>query len=316
MSYRIKTHGRIGAEIQRVADQEIAAAQTQLRSADRTGATEAIHEARKHFKKLRALVQLLREPLGVKGVHAEQVIYRDAGREFQRLRDAQALAATLETLAERFFETRRPPIVLAARRVLTAEEHRARRALVKNGACDAVLENLREARLRAAGWPLDDFRWKELRAALQRGYRRAREAWRHACDEPKPRALHDWRRRTKDLLYHVSLCHSLAPDFMEELAGELEVLGEFLGDDHDLVVFRSLLERHSRDIPAGPARDAFFEMLALRREELLDAAFDLAGRVFLDSPGEFIEALGERRDEHRQRRKKAQRIAERLVVAA
>ncbi|MDR3404471.1 MAG: CHAD domain-containing protein [Chthoniobacter sp.] len=314
MSYRIKTHGRIGAELQRVADQEIAAAQMQLQSLDRAGATEAIHEARKHFKKLRALVQLLREPLGAKGVHAEQIFYRDAGREFQRLRDAQAQTATLEALAERFFETKRPPIVLAARRVLAAEEQLARRALAKKGGCDAVLDGLRDARLRVAAWKLDDFRWKELRAALHRSYRRARDAWRHACDEPKPRALHDWRRRTKDLLYHASLCHSIAPEFMEELAGELEVLGEFLGDDHDLVVLRTLLERHPRDISAGHARDAFFQMFALRREELLDAAFDLAGRVFLESPGEFIEALDERRDDHRQRRKKAQRIAERLVT--
>ncbi|MEP6669536.1 MAG: CHAD domain-containing protein [Chthoniobacter sp.] len=314
MSYRIKTHGRIGAELQRVADEEIAAAQVLLQSLDRAGATEAIHDARKHFKKLRALVQLLREPLGAKGVHAEQIFYRDAGREFQRLRDAQAQTATLETLAERFFETKRPPIVIAARRVLAMEEQRARRMLAKEGGCDAVLDGLRAARLRAADWKLDDYRWKELRTALHRGYRRAREAWRHARDEPKPRALHDWRRRTKDLLYHVSLCHSLAPDFMEELAGELEVLGEFLGDDHDLVVLRDLLERHPRDVPAGDTRAAFFEMVALRREELLDAAFDLAGRVFLESPGEFIEALDERRDEHRQRRKKAQRIAERLVM--
>ncbi len=250
----------------------------------------------------------------MKAVQAEQKFYRDAGREFQRLRDAQAQTATLEALAERFFETRRPPIVLAAQRVLAIEEQRARRALAKKGGGDAVLDGLRAARLRVAGWQLDDFRWKELRTALLRGYRRAHATWRHACAEPTPASLHQWRRRVKDLLYHISLCHSAAPDFMEELAGELEVLGEFLGDDHDLVVLRQLLERHPRDIPAGNARDAFFEMLALRREELLDAAFDLAGRVFLESPREFIEALDERRDDRRQRRKKERRIAERLVT--
>jgi CHAD domain-containing protein len=314
MSFRIKTHGRIGAELQRVADQEIAAAQAELQSLDRGDAADAVHEARKHFKKLRALVQLLREPLGAKGVRAEQAFYRDIGREFQRLRDAQAQAATLKKLTERFFETRRPPIVQAAVRVLTAEEQRARRKLSRKGGCEAALDRLREARLRAAGWQLEDFRWKELRAALHRSYRRARAAWRHACEEPKPRALHDWRRRTKDLLYHVCLCHSVAPDFMEELAGELEVLGEFLGDDHDIVVLRDLLERHPRDIPAGQARDAFFKMLTLRREELLDAAFDLAGRVFPESPAEFIDALDERRDEHRQRRKKARRMAHHLAT--
>ena len=254
MSYRIKTHGRIGAELQRVADEEIVAAQAELQSLDRSGAGEAVHAARKHFKKMRALVQLLRGPLGARRVRAEQAFYRDAGREFQRLRDAQAQASTLETLARRFFEKRRPPIVLAARRVLAAEAQRARRALARQGCCEAVLAGLRDARRRVSGWKLEDYRWKDLRAALRRSYRRGHEAWRHASAEPKPRALHDWRRRAKDLFYHVTLCHGVAPDFMEELAGDLEVLGEFLGDDHDLVVLRALLERHSRDIPAGHAQ--------------------------------------------------------------
>jgi len=314
MSYRIKTHGRIGAELQRVADQEIAAAQAELRSLDQSGAGEAVHEARKHFKKLRALVQLLRGPLGAKSVRAEQAFYRDTGREFQRLRDAQAQTATLEKLTKRFFEKRRPPIVVAAHRVLAAEAQRAQRTLAQKGRCEAALAGLRNARERVVMWKLDGYRWKDLRAALCRSYRRARETWRHASAERKPRPLHDWRRRTKDLLYHISLCHSAAPDFMEELAGELEVLGEFLGDDHDLVVLRALLERHPRDLPTGRLREAFFKVLTLRREELLDAAFDLAGRIFLESPAEFIDALDARRDEHRQRRKKARRMAERLAA--
>ncbi|HSI12305.1 MAG TPA: CHAD domain-containing protein [Chthoniobacter sp.] len=313
MSFRIKTRGRIGASLKRVADQEIAAAVAELQSMEAGSVSDAVHAARKHFKKLRALVQLLREPLGAKVVKEEQAFYRDTGREFQRLRDAYAQAATLRGLVDRFFDTRRPPIVQAAGRVLAAEETSARRKMARNAVGPAVLAGLNNARLRVAEWELDDFRWKDLRAALRRSYRRARDAWGHASAEPRPRALHDWRRRTKDLLYHILLCHSIAPDFMEELAGELEVIGEFLGDDHDIVVLRELLERHPRHIPPGQARDSFFEMFSLRREELLDAAFDLAGRTFAESPDGFIEALERRRDDHRQRRKKARRIAEQLA---
>ena len=173
---------------------------------------------------------------------------------------------------------------------------------------------LREAGERVAGWKLDDFRWKDLRAALRRSYRRAREAWRRAVAEPKPRLLHDWRRRTKELWYHLCLAHSAAPDYLEEAAGELEVLAEFLGDDHDLVVLRKILDSHPHHVPAGAVRDALFERIALRREELLDAAFDLAERIFADTPGEFITTLDERREEHRRRCKKAGRMAERMVV--
>jgi len=312
MSYRIKTHGRVGPELQRVTDEEISAAQAGLRALDRADAGEAIHEARKHFKKLHALVQLLREPLGAKCVREEQAFYRDASRAFHRLRDAQAQAAAFDRLTGRFFEKRRPLIVLAVRRILAAGEQRSRRSLKKNSTCDKVLAGLGEARKRVAGWELRDFHWKDLCAALRRSYRHARAAWRQACSEPKPRFLHDWRRRTKELYCHLCLAHSAAPDFLDELTGELDVLGEFLGDDHDLVGLHKLIERHSPQLPAGQARDALREMLALRRSELLEAAFDLAGRIFTESPGEFIQALEKRRDEHRQHRKKERRVAERL----
>ena len=314
MSFRIKTHGRIGASLKRVADEEIAAAGKELQSLESEGMADAVHEARKHFKKMRALVQLLRAPLGAKAVRAEQKFYRALGRELQRVRDAQAQTITLQGLVERFFDTRRPPLVAAAGRLLADEEERACRAIIKNDVASNVIASLGNARLRVDAWKLDDFRWKDLRAALRRSYRRARDAWRHASAETEPRALHDWRRRTKDLFYHATLCHGIAPDSMDELVGELDVLSEFLGNDHDLVVLRTLLERHPGEIPPGHARNAFFKIIALRRKELLDAAFDLAGRVFVESPREFIDALDERREDHRLRRKKAKRMAEELVA--
>jgi hypothetical protein len=312
MSYRIKTRGRVGLELQRVADEELSAAQAELRALGKEDIGEAIHEARKHFKKLRALVQLLKEAIGPKGVREEQTFYRDAGRIFHRLRDAQAQAAALEKLTGRFFEKRRPLVVLAVRRILSTEEQRARRALEKDSVREGVLASLCEARQRVAKWELEDYRWKDLRRSYRRSYRRAREAWRQACGEPKPRLLHDWRRRTKDLYYHLCLAHSAAPDYLDEVTSELEILSEFLGDDHDLVGLRKLIESHRRQVPGGQARDALLEMLALRREELLDAAFDLAGRVLAETPGDFIAILEERRDEHRRLRKKERRVAERL----
>jgi len=314
MSFRIKTHGHLGGELRRVVEEEISAALEELESLEQGDTAEAVHEARKHFKKLRATVQLLREPLGAKRIQAEETCYREIGRKFRRLRDAQALTVTLDSLARRFFEARRPPIVLAARHMLVAEAHLALRALERKDGLSTVLAGLREAHQRAAAWKIDDFRWKHLATALRRSYRRAREAWRHARTEPKPRRLHDWRRRAKDLWYHLTLAHSAAPAFMEELAGELEVLGEFLGDDHDLIVLRKALEDHPRQVAAGQARDALFDIIALRREELLGAAFDLGGRVFAESPGAFLRALEARRHDQRQRHKKATQAAERLTA--
>jgi len=314
MSYRIKTHGRIAPEFRRVAAEELTAALGELHPLDHERIADAIHEARKHLKKLRALVQLLREPMGEKQVRSEAACYRDIGRKVRHLRDAQALAAALEKVARRFFEKRHPPVVRAALAVLAGEEHRARQALERPGGFDGVIKSLQEARLRAAAWKIEDYRWKHLASALRRSYRRAREAWRQACVERRPRLLHAWRRRTKELWCQLTLIHQAAPDFLEEMAGELEVLGEFLGDDHDLLVLREVLARHPRELPENKARKGLFDILALRREELLEGAFDLAGRVFAEPPSEFLHALEARRNDHRSRGRKVQRVTDRLAA--
>ena len=50
-----------------------------------------------------------------------------------------------------------------------------------------------------------------------------------------------WRKRAKDLRYHVELLEPIWPEIMKDLEKILHTLTDHLGDDHDFADLRSTL---------------------------------------------------------------------------
>ena len=77
---------------------EIDAALGELTGDHRGARDEAVHEARKSLKKVRAVLRLVRPVVGEKGYRRENTCFRDAGRPLSVARDAQILVQTVEQL--------------------------------------------------------------------------------------------------------------------------------------------------------------------------------------------------------------------------
>src|SRR5204862_1181576 len=65
-------------------------------------ASEAVHEARKALKRLRALLVLLSDQLGEEVVDRDTDVLRRVGRRFAGSRDAEVMIATLDDLLHRY----------------------------------------------------------------------------------------------------------------------------------------------------------------------------------------------------------------------
>src|SRR5262249_21269392 len=65
---------------------------------------EAVHEARKSFKKVCAVLRLVRPVIGEAVFRAENACFRDAARPLTEVRDAKILVETLDGLTEHFQE--------------------------------------------------------------------------------------------------------------------------------------------------------------------------------------------------------------------
>ena len=243
---------------------------------------EAIHEARKALKRVRAVLRLSRDYLGADRYRHENVILRDAGRELSGARDARVLVETLDELAERHPDELSAP---ARTRLRTALDTTAEAAEATGEApASAVLEALSDARVRVATWPLpEDGGPGALAAGLERIYRRGRRALRTAEQETTVESLHELRKRAKDLWHAAQLLRPAAPKRMKKLARRAHRLSDLLGDDHDLAV---LLDR-ARAQPELLDEDELAALSALvqrRQDRLRREALALGARVYGRKP--------------------------------
>ena len=140
---------------------------------------------------------------------------------------------------------------------------------------------LREARGRVDDWPLDHDSFEALRDGLERTYRRGRRDFRAARADPSVEALHEWRKRVKELWYHHTLLRPIWPPVMQAVGDEAHELADRLGDDHDLAMLADWVARaHRRGFGVLRGRGPAPRRAAGRRDDAGGAALRRqAGRV-------------------------------------
>ena len=253
------------------------------------GGAEAIHEARKSLKRLRALLRVSRPALDERRYRRENSAFRDAGRGLSEARDAQVLLQTLDSLTERFSDELAPGTWTRLREDLAARAERTQ----ANGArgFDDVLEVLTKAQRRVSHWPLPS---QNGRASLAEGfdgiYRRGRQALRRARAKPTPENLHELRKRAKDLWHAAQLLEPACPGRMKRVSRRAHRLANLLGDDHDLSVLLEYGDRHPK-LLSKTEHGLLEKLVDRRRRKLRPRAFKCADSVYGRKPKRMLRRL-------------------------
>jgi CHAD domain-containing protein len=275
-AYRLKESEPLPEALARVARGRIDHAIDELRGKTDSTPVEAVHEARKDMKKLRALLRLTRGELGGQVYARENASIRDAARELAGARDADVMLETLDGL------TYLPAgEAWQLHKRIQADRQRNGGGDDRQAAAKSVVAILKEARRRVSDWPLERDSFDALAKGLEKTYRRGRREFEAAIDEPTVANLHEWRKHAKYLWYHHTLLREAWPAVMQTAGDEAHVLSDLLGDDHDLAVLAAWVEENA---DAGPG---FYEAVDRRRGELQAEAFALGARVYAEQPKAF-----------------------------
>jgi CHAD domain len=246
----------LAAEVKRIAIVLADDALEQLREAAAGARDETVHEARKRFKELRALLRLIENAAGGRRTRRARLQLRDAGRSLSGARDADALGETLLKLHERFggaFDRSRE----FTRRLI--EEAQA-------GVLDADTASRLTAAVRnnVAIWSFEAA-MEDVHDDLRKSFRAAQRAMRAALVERSPAAFHEWRKREKDCWYQARMTEEIVPA-MHEGEPLLRRLARILGDHHDLVVLREIAAKHADEASGDAAVNVLSHALERMRE--------------------------------------------------
>ena len=285
MPYRLDTRESVENGLRRCAREQLDSAIEELTEGVRTDPVEAVHTARKALKKERSLLRLYRGALQPAERRTENDALRDTGRRLSAARDAEVMIQALDDLSERFAGQVPERSFTAIREQLTAERDPARASLLDSGLPGEAADELKSVRGRIDEWHSRSGGWRAIESGLDRSYRRGRRALARAHAEPTVENLHEWRKRTKDLWYHLRLLTPTSRGIMGGQAKDAHRLGDVLGDDHDLAVLRDRLEEIGGSITAD--LDSVFGLIDHRRAQLQQEAFLLGQRLYAEKPNAF-----------------------------
>jgi len=279
--YAFSRDETVGDAVRRILVEQVDRAIAQLADAKQKPA-KRIHDARKRFKEIRAVLRMVRLALGEQFA-VENVWFRDAGREIGAIRDAEALveaAAKLRQSAPALSDKR----LLARVRGVLAKRRDAAIGADIEGRIANLLEQLPVAKARLANLTSLDDRFATIGAGLERTYACGRTAYRRASLDPAVEEIHEWRKRVKDHWYHVQLLRHVWPEIMKTYGDVMAELSSTLGDRHDLDMLRALIEREPTEFGSPRRVRHLLDAIDARRGELFASALAVGSRVYSEDP--------------------------------
>ncbi|ASC71962.1 hypothetical protein XM38_029160 [Halomicronema hongdechloris C2206] len=292
MAYRFKAQESIPTGIKRIADEQIESSIHRLTHEIEADRAEAIHSARKHFKKLRALVRLVRDEVGQVAYKRENIFFRDAGRELSDLRDAEVRIETLDNLIDHYQDSIVSDQFEGIRQVLVdAYEATQKSEGPKQQEIAAIVSDLKLAQARIQAWDMQD-EWETLRGGLQRVYKRGHQDFFQTCEHSTPEHLHEWRKRVKYLWYHLRILSPTWPETLKVMKDQAKDLSDLLGDDHDLAVLRAFIVDDPEAFADDEQLGMLLALIQLRQLELQNQAHFLGQRLYAEKPKAFSARMG------------------------
>ncbi len=298
MAFQLKANEPLSEGVTRNVRRQIEKALEYLRASPRQSQrqalpNEAIFEARKCFKKVRAALRLVREELGTELYREKNYCFRDAGRPLTQIRDAQILVEAAGKLRQELAQAIGPGAFAKIRQALAANQKETNRRVLEEEKALAAVERAAARELEKLGeWKLHSEGWSALEAGVGRVYRHCHHALVLTEENRSVENLHELRKQTKYLWHQLQLLELSLGDAEKQLIGETHRLATLLGEDHDLAVLRQTLAADPLAYGGHRVLKSAFGVMDRRREDLEQQALALARKIYQEPAKEFLARIG------------------------
>lgn len=290
MGYRLKRDESVTAGVRRIAREEFDEVVAQLSRGQSKDWDEAVHEARKSVKKVRALLRLVQSEMG-DAYQEETRTLRDAGRKLSELRDATSVIEILEKLQQGYPDELRRPLYDSVRRGLLKRKREREQREDAAAVLRKVATGLKTAGKRAKRWPLATDGFPALEAGLEKMYRKSRAAFSRAQKRPTAQNYHEWRKRLKDHWYHIRVLENTWTEVMKGYEAALKDVESWIGDDHNLVLLRQRLTAEPQSFGGEKSAELVIALIDKEQKRLRDNAESIARRIYQEKPRNLVRRL-------------------------
>jgi CHAD domain-containing protein len=285
VSFQLKGDKPISTEIRRIVVKQLELATSELKSIGDPESIEAIHEARRRVKKIRAVIRLVR-PVLSRTCRAADKRLRNVNRMLAPVADGHEIVETLNHLGQKYGSGLGKHTLALIRSGLIDREERTNRQVKADRVLQTAAGALRAECKTVSKWQLKRDGFGAIGPGLEESFRRAQRAMTLASAQPTAAHYHSWRRHVKDHWFQVRLLEGLCGNQLTSYQFHLEALDGLLGEFHNLALLREVLVTDvyvSRRETARCLRAVVKYQRELRRH-----AHALGTRLYADKPRRFV----------------------------
>ena len=283
MSYELRQDEKLGEGLRRICRKQIESALAIASGKKETDDTP-VHQTRKHLKKARAALRLVRKEIGHGLFERQDCCLRDAGRLISDIRDAEVrlqIVRELQGITQRggrgVYRELEKMLMLELENFLMAFAEWQTQAI-------PILEEAKEA---TDCWAVDDFSCKQLRRTVQATYKCGCRALAAARATPTAQKFHQFRIEAKTLWYQLRILRPINPVVLKTLTDELDALGDLLGRAHDLHFLEERLRNESGKSQWQREGHTLVAVIEVSAADLQRGAAELGERFFAQRPRDF-----------------------------
>jgi CHAD domain-containing protein len=295
VGFRLETGQAVSSEIRRIVLQQLDRATSELTAIGDPESDQAIHDARRRVKKIRAIIRLVRPVLDK--AHRADPELRRVSKLLAPVADGQGVIDTLNLMVKRYRRELPKKMAVAIRNGLIDRSRQIDSKASKDGVLEQAQTTLRAERQRVKQWRLRAEGFRALAPGLKNSVRRARGSMMTAWLDPTAQNHHTWRRHVKNHWFHVRLLSARCGYRLQPYQRQLEALDGILGEYHNLVLLHEVLVSDStlaKNEIARCLRIVQRYQAELRRQSQL-----LGIRVYSEKPRRFVRRVRELWDAHR-----------------
>ncbi len=289
MLYRLSVAKPLQEAVPAIAGDQLDAAISRLKSADHN--SKAVHSARKHFKRARALLALVAPVARGKNAKASQKLIASAARKLSASRDARVAIGAAAVLEKDCDAGNNASAFTDLTSFLIARRDRVEEKLNAVGLGE-VLGELEKAKASLKKIDLRGAIMGDLLDSACATYRLGRRAMKTALTNCEGEAIHDWRKLTQRHWRHTLILKESWPKEAKARIAQARQLSEILGQHNDLAVVRETILANRVALRSPADVTVLCHCIEEKQRKLLRQAASRGERLYAEKPKAFARRLG------------------------
>lgn len=287
MSYFFRPSESINDGARRILIIQLKAAKRRLKV--RSNSSLDIHNSRRYFKKIRALLRLIKSNLSNERFQTENILFRDLSRSFAQISDSDASIETMDYLGKIYPYLLQNTDFLTIKQDLKNWSNQLANTQNAEQSTKNVRKMLNQSIKQMSTLPLKDKGLSCVKKSFYLAYLKSYIQYNSIDLYSKDDDFHEWRKSIKQLANYTLLMKKISNGWLNKKTKLYKELGSILGKIQDLSVLCEILQSQREKLNVNP--DEVITLCKAQILELKKKTKRIAQWSFALPPKQFIQEL-------------------------